>query len=114
MFNRQNYKISIMGLVPTMIQQGGTISSFIITTLQTKPLGMMVVFTIADLGLKRVFKDRGINVKSNIGFGLTVLLGTLITGPFLIEWGESAYNYLNDKVIDITDDFFNYTSALGV
>jgi len=114
MFNRQNAKITIMGLVPTMIQQGGTISSFIISTMQTKPLGLMVVFTVFDLGSKRLFPNMKVNTKNSIGFGLAVLATTLITGPFLIEWAESTYNFINDKIIDITDDFFNYTSALGV
>jgi hypothetical protein len=112
-FNRQKGEKNIMGLVPLMIQQGGTVSSFIITTMKTKPLGMIVLFTIADFGLKGWLTAKGKKMSQNWTYAGGVLLATIITGPFIIEWAESSFNYVNDKIVDLSDDFFNFTSALG-
>ena len=112
-FNRQKGENNIMSFVPVMIQQGGTVSSFIITTIKTKPLGMIVLFTIADFGFKGWLKAKGKKISKNWTYAGGVLVATLITGPFIIEWGESAFHYVNDKIVDLSDDFFNFTSALG-
>lgn len=113
MFNRQNRKNTNMGLTPLMIQQGASVGTFIATTVKTKPLALIAIFTISDLGIKTIFKKSGKVINNNIGFGLWVFATTILTGPFLIEWGESAYYYINDKIVDLSDNFFSFTSAIG-
>ena len=113
MFNYQNISTTIMSLIPLTIQQGATIGSFIINTLQTKPLAVMSIFVITDWGLNRWWKTDRNKLGNNIGFAIGVLTATILTGPFIIYWGEGVFHYINDKLIDITDDFFTYTSAFG-
>lgn len=113
MFNRQNRKNTNMGITPLMIQQGASVGTFIATTIKTKPLALIAIFTISDLGIKTILKQSGKTIKNNIGFALGVLATTLITGPFIISWSESAYYYVNDKIVDLSDNFFSFTSALG-
>ncbi len=113
MFNRQNRKNTNMGLTPLMIQQGASVGTFIATTVKTKPLALIAIFTISDLGIKTIFKKSGKVIKNNIGFAVGVFATTILTGPFLIEWGESAYYYINDKIVDLSDNFFSFTSAIG-
>jgi hypothetical protein len=114
MFNYQNILTTIMSLIPSAIQQGASIGSFIITTLQTKPLALMSIFVISDWGLNRWWKTDRTRLRNNVGFAIGVLTATIVTGPFIIYWGEGVFHYINDKIVDITDDFFNYTSALGM
>ena len=113
MFNRQNRKNKNMGLTPMMIKQGASVGTFIATTIKTKPLALIAIFTISNLGIKTIFRRGGRTIKNNMGFAVGVLATTIITGPFLIEWGESTYYYINDKIVDLSDSFFNFTSALG-
>jgi hypothetical protein len=102
-----------MPIIPTSIQQGASISSFIITTLKTKPLGVIIIFTIADWSGKKLSKTKN-QTTQNMKFFMGALAATILTGPFIIYWSEGIYNYINDKMINLTDDFFNYTTALGM
>ena len=106
-FIYQKLLMTSMALIPLAIQQGMSFTSFVALTLKTNPLGMLAIFTITDLGIRNYLKRNQKIIRSN-------LATTLITGPYLIEWGQSAYYYLNDKIVDLSDDFFNYTSALGL
>ena len=77
MFNRQNRKNTNMSITPLMIQQGASVGTFIATTIKTKPLALIAIFTISDLGIKTILKQGGKTVKNNIGFALGVLATTL-------------------------------------
>ena len=113
MFNRQNRKNKNMGLTPMMIKQGASVGTFIATTIKTKPLALIAIFTISNLGIKTIFRRGGRTIKNNMGFAVGVFATTVLTGPFLIEWGESAYYFINDKIVDLSDTFFSFTSAIG-
>ena len=102
-----------MPLIPLSIQQGATIPTFILTTFKTKPLGVLIIFTIADWAGKKINKNKHETTK-NMKFFIGVVGATILTGPFIIYWSEEIFHYINDKMVNITDDFFNYTSALGV
>ena len=102
-----------MPLIPLSIQQGATISSFILTTIQTKPLGVLIIFTIADWAGKKINKNKQETTK-NMKFFVGAVVATILTGPFIIYWSEEIFHYINDRMINITDDFFNYTSVVGV
>ena len=73
----------------------------------------MVIFTIADWGGKKINKSKN-QTSRNMKFFIGALGATILTGPFIIYWSEGIYHYINDKMVNMTDDFFNYTSALGV
>ncbi len=103
-----------MALIPMAIKQGMSATSFIIMTLKTNPLGMLGVFTVADMGIRKYYSKNKIAIKNNFAIAMGALATTLITGPFLIEWSKNIYYYINDKIVDVSDDFFNYTSALGM
>ena len=113
-FIYQKLLMTSMALIPLAIQQGMSFTSFVALTLKTNPLGMLAIFTITDLGIRNYLKRNQKIIRSNMVIALGTLATTLITGPYLIEWGRSAYYYLNDKIVDLSDDFFNYTSALGL
>ena len=113
-FIYQKHKMRNMPLIPMAIQQGMSATSFIIMTLKTNPLGMLGVFTVADMVIRKYYSQNKIAIKNNFTIAMGALATTLITGPFLIEWSKSIYYYINDKIVDISDDFFNYSSALGM
>jgi hypothetical protein len=75
---------------------------------------MIAIFTVSDMGIKKWLKRKGGSIKGQLEITFYALTVTLLTGPYLIDWITHSYHYLNEKMGEFTDDFFNYTSALGI
>jgi len=96
------------------MQKGMSLTSFLVLTIKTNPLGMAALFTITDIGVRAYLKKNGKMIKSNLVILIGSFVATLVTGPLLLYWTKELYYKLNDKLGDLTEDFFNYTSALGL